>query len=85
MKKGIKWIFVSVAAVGIIAYFIYSSTKPLETELLEVKPKTVSQSFNEEGIVVPAIERSIYSEMNGKINELHVKEGQKVEKRRGDC
>lgn len=80
MKKGIKWIFVSVAAVGIIAYFIYSSTKPLETELLEVKPKTVSQSFNEEGIVVPAIERSIYSEMNGKINELHVKEGQKLKK-----
>ena len=80
MKKGIKWIFVSVAAIGIIAYFIYSSTKPLETELLEVKPKTVSQSFNEEGIVVPAIERSIYSEMNGKINELHVKEGQKLKK-----
>lgn len=80
MKKGIKWTLTSLTAIGIIAYFIYTSTKPLETELLKVKPQTVSQSFKEEGIVVPAVERSIYSEMNGKITALYVKEGQKLKK-----
>lgn len=80
MEKGVKWIIGGIAVIGMMAYFIYSSVKPLETELLAVQPQTVSQSFAEEGIVVSAIERPIYSQINGNINKLYVKEGQELKK-----
>lgn len=80
MEAHIKWIIGAILALGIGGYFVYNSTKPLEAELLEVKAQTISQSFKEEGLVTSAVERPVYSVINGKIINITVKEGQKVEK-----
>ncbi|HHY73774.1 MAG TPA: efflux RND transporter periplasmic adaptor subunit [Bacillus bacterium] len=82
MERHIKWIISGILALSIGSYFAYSSTKPLETELLEVRSQIVSQSFKEEGIVTASNERPVYSVINGKISNLPVKEGQRV--RKGD-
>lgn len=80
MEAHMKWIIGAILALGIGGYFVYNSTKPLETELLEVKAQTISQSFKEEGLVTAAVERPVYSVINGKIINIPVKEGQKVKK-----
>lgn len=80
MEAHLKWIIGAILALGIGGYFVYNSTKPLEAELLEVKAQTISQSFKEEGLVTAAVERPVYSVINGKIINIPVKEGQKVKK-----
>lgn len=80
MEAHLKWIIGAIFAVGIGGYFVYNSTKPLEAELLEVKAQTISQSFKEEGLVTAAVERPVYSVINGKIINIPVSEGQKVNK-----
>lgn len=80
MKKKFKWAIAIFLTVCIIVYSIYSANKPLDVELLEVQPQTVSQTFKEEGIVASATERPIYSVFNGEIKALRVKEGQQVKK-----
>lgn len=80
MEAHLKWIIGAILALGIGGYFVYNSTKPLEAELLEVKAQTISQSFKEEGLVTAAVERPVYSVINGKIINIAVKEGQKVKK-----
>ncbi len=80
MEAHLKWIIGAILALGIGGYFFYNSTKPLEAELLEVKAQTISQSFKEEGLVTAAVERPVYSVINGKIINIPVKEGQQVNK-----
>lgn len=80
MESHLKWIIGAILALGIGGYFVYNSTKPLEAELLEVKAQTISQSFKEEGLVTAAVERPVYSVINGKIINIPVKEGQQVNK-----
>lgn len=80
MEAHLKWIIGAILALGIGGYFVYNSTKPLEAELLEVKAQTISQSFKEEGLVTAAVERPVYSVINGKIINIPVKEGQQVNK-----
>ncbi|NSL52336.1 efflux RND transporter periplasmic adaptor subunit [Calidifontibacillus erzurumensis] len=80
METHIKWIITAILVLGIGSYFAYSQTKPLHTELLEVKEQTVAQEFKEEGIVTSSLEQPIFSEISGKIVKMHVKEGQKVKK-----
>lgn len=80
MEAHLKWVIGAILALGIGGYFVYNSTKPLEAELLEVKAQTISQSFKEEGLVTAAVERPVYSVINGKIINIPVKEGQQVNK-----
>ena len=80
MEAHLKWIIGAILALGIGGYFVYNSTKPLDAELLEVKAQTISQSFKEEGLVTAAVERPVYSVINGKLINIPVSEGQKVNK-----
>ncbi|HHW39336.1 MAG TPA: efflux RND transporter periplasmic adaptor subunit [Bacillales bacterium] len=80
MEAHLKWVIGAILALGIGGYFVYNSTKPLEAELLEVKAQTISQSFKEEGLVTAAVERPVYSVINGKIINIPVTEGQQVNK-----
>lgn len=80
MERHFKWIISGILALGIGGYFVYSNSKPLDTELLEVKVQTVSQTFKEEGIVTATMERPVFSVINGKIINIPVKEGQEINK-----
>ncbi|WP_458411593.1 efflux RND transporter periplasmic adaptor subunit [Schinkia sp. CFF1] len=80
MVAHLKWIISGVLALGIGGYYVYSAAKPLDVELLAVKPQTVAQAFKEEGIVTAAIERPVYSVTTGKVTSIPVKEGQAVKK-----
>lgn len=80
MERRFKWIISGIMALGIGGYFVYSSIKPLETELLTVKAATISQTFKEEGIVTAAVERPVYSLVSGRINNLPIKEGDTLKK-----
>ncbi|MEW9668179.1 biotin/lipoyl-binding protein [Ammoniphilus sp. 3BR4] len=80
MKKPVKWAAGIILALGLVAYFIYASSQPLEAEWVEIQPQTVAQTIKEEGIVASATERPVYSLINGKIIRLAAKEGQQVKK-----
>lgn len=78
MKKQIKWLTSILLIIGIVGYFIYASVKPIKTEVLEIQPQALAQSFKEEGIVTSAIERPVYSLINGTIKRLLIDEGQEL-------
>jgi len=78
MKKKWKIILSCIIAVVILGITVYESIRPLEAELLEVKPGPIAKTFEEEGKVVPGVERPIYATYGGKINSLPVSEGQEV-------
>lgn len=80
MKRKWKIVF-GVLVVAIILGFIYAeSTKDLEANLLEVQPRTIANTFKEEGTVVPKVEQSIFAGTSGRIINLPVVEGQQVKK-----
>lgn len=79
MQKGAKWAFAISIVVLVTVYTVYTVWKPLEVELLQLKPQTITQTFKEQGVVVSSEERAIYSEINGTIRQLYVKQGQQVQ------
>lgn len=79
MKTKWKLIWGGLALSVILVFIVFNLSESIETELLEVKPSTIANTFKEEGTIVPQIEQPIYPLINAKIIELPVKEGQKVE------
>ncbi|MCF8012441.1 MAG: efflux RND transporter periplasmic adaptor subunit [Clostridiales bacterium] len=80
MKKKWKIILGSAAAVIILGIIIFEITRPLKTDLLEVKPCTITKTFEEGGKVIPDVEKPIYPDYSGKIINLPVEEGETVKK-----
>ncbi|MCF6093059.1 HlyD family efflux transporter periplasmic adaptor subunit [Microaerobacter geothermalis] len=80
MKKKLKRIIWGFVLVVITAIVIFKLLQPLKAEMIEVEPRTISQSFTEEGVVVPILERELYSLLGGKVIDLAVEEGQDVKK-----
>lgn len=78
MKKSLKWIFLISGVVLIILLSIFSILKPLTAEVLQVQPKTVEISFREEGTVTAQKEETIYPAVQGLVEEVYVKEGDRV-------
>lgn len=80
VKKRAKWLIGIAVAIGIAAFYAYSVFKPLSAEVIVVKPKTIAQTFKEQGTVVASEERNVYSKINGNVSKLYVKEGQQLQK-----
>jgi len=78
MKRSVKLAAVIIIIAAVTAFAILNARKPLQTELIEVKPGTVAQVFKEEGIVETVQDRPVYSLVSGEIISLPVKEGQRV-------
>lgn len=80
MKKQWKWGLWVLLLLVVTVYGISTVFKPVKAELIEVQPQTIASTFTEEGVVVPALEREIYSSLTGKVTSVYVQEGQDVKK-----
>jgi len=80
VKGKIKVMGVIAAGLALILSILYQAAKPLNAELLEVKPQTIANTFVEEGKAVPADIFPVYSLVGGELVKLQVEEGQQVSK-----
>lgn len=77
-----KWKYILACAMGIISLviIIINLSGGLEAELLEIKPQTIANTFQEEGTVIPQTEMPIYALNTQKVLDLPITEGQEVKK-----
>ena len=80
MKKKWKWILGAVIALIILGTAGAQGFRPLKLELLKMKKKNIAQTFTEEGLVASEAEYPLSTVSGGKIVQIPVTEGQKVEK-----
>ncbi|NLO89956.1 MAG: biotin/lipoyl-binding protein [Clostridia bacterium] len=80
MKKREKIILWTGIGLFILAAVLYGTSRPIKTDLYEVKRQTMEKSFTEEGTVVAERESPVTPPYTGKVVELYVKEGQRVKK-----
>ena len=80
MKKRAKWLISIVVAICFSVFYAYIAFKPLSAEVIVVKPETIARTFKEQGTVVASDKRTIYSQIDGKVSKLYVKEGQQLQK-----
>lgn len=80
MKKKGKIILGIVMVFIILGVFLIEKNKGIKVNVLEVKPRTISQTFNEEGEVISQVQCPISSVSGGRIIDLPVSEGQQVKK-----
>lgn len=78
MKKRVRWILWGVAAVALIGALVYSATRPLQAELLEIKPRTIEKKFTESGTVSATWQKDFFSLSGGKVLQVNVQEGDTV-------
>lgn len=79
MKR--KWKIIMGVALAAVVLVIVSLqyTQGVEAKLLKVEPRTIAQTFKEEGIVTAEKEYPFYASFSSKIISLPIKEGQVVE------
>jgi len=80
VKRKWKLILGAELVVFIFGFIFFNSNQGLEANLLEVKPRSIAKTFEEEGEVVSEIQRPVYPAYGGKIVSLLVTEGQAVKK-----
>lgn len=80
MKRKWKIVIAILFLVAITAIGVFEYTKPLDVDLMKVKPQTIARTFKEEGTVTAKNEYPVYSANGGRIIELSVKEGDVVKK-----
>lgn len=78
MKKRLKWLLWGLAAVALAGAFVYSATRPLQAELLEIKPRPIEKKFIESGTVSSAWQKDFFSVSGGKVLTVNVEEGDPV-------
>ncbi|NLW07152.1 MAG: biotin/lipoyl-binding protein, partial [Clostridia bacterium] len=78
MKKRMKWLLWAAVAVVLVGVSVYSATRPLKAELLEVKPRTIEDKFTETGIVSAAWQQDYYSLSGGRVLTVNVADGDTV-------
>ncbi len=78
MKKRVKWLLWGAVAVALAGVSIYSATRPVQAELLELKPRTIEKKFTESGMVSAAWQRDFFSASGGKVEAVYVQDGDTV-------
>lgn len=78
MKKKVKWAIAGMLLLALVVYGVAQALRPLQVETLLIKPQTIAKSFTEEGLVVPALEKTIHTEAGGKVAKVTVAEGDLV-------
>lgn len=74
-----KWIISGVVILVIVAAALVAARlRPLEIVLIEMKPRTISLIFQEEGTIAPVTERKIHTVFGGEIAAVAVEEGEDV-------
>lgn len=79
-KKGKKILIIGGIALLCIVGVLTSSTLPLKGKILTVHPAEFSKGFTEEAQVQALNELSLYNSVDGKIDTLHVQNGDSVTK-----
>lgn len=79
-KKKKKFLIIGGIALLCVAGFLGSSTLPLEGKILTVHPADFTKGFTEEAQVQSLNESTLYNSVGGKIETLHVKNGDSVSK-----
>ncbi|HHY06397.1 MAG TPA: efflux RND transporter periplasmic adaptor subunit [Clostridia bacterium] len=80
MKKKAKIILGSLCLVALVLFLVFNKSNDLDAKLLKVQPRTIAKTFTEEGLVKAAKEDPLYTTSGGKIIDLHIQEGQQVQK-----
>jgi HlyD family secretion protein len=78
VKKKMKWILGGIVAIVIVLAALFQGSRPLEVKTLEVLPREIAKTFEEEGLVVTENETIISAPLGGKIAAIPVKEGDRV-------
>ena len=78
MKKRLKWILWGVVVVALAGVSVYSATRPLQAELLEIRPRTIEKKFTESGKVSAVWQKDFFSVSGGKVLTVNVQEGDVV-------
>jgi HlyD family secretion protein len=78
MKKRIKWLLWGVVVVALVGVSVYSATRPIQADLLEVKPRTIEKKFTESGIITASWQKDFFSITSGKVLTIDVQEGDTV-------
>lgn len=79
MKKKWKLILGGIIVIALILTAVYQGSRPLEVKVLEVKPQEIAKTFKEEGLVTTDREMPIYAVIGGKVDSIHVSEGEHVQ------
>lgn len=80
MKTKWKYILAGLTGFILLVITIFNLGRGLEAEVLEVKPQTIANTFQEEGTVIPQLEMPIYALNTQKVLDLPITEGQEVKK-----
>ncbi|MGD8192309.1 efflux RND transporter periplasmic adaptor subunit [Brevibacillus ginsengisoli] len=80
MKKPLKWSIIGLIVLVLVGYSAYSWMKPLPVELIQVQPQTLTDSLVEEGTIVADKEVQISSQIGGRIEQMAVHVGDRVNK-----
>jgi len=78
MKKRLKWILWGVLIAALAGASVYSATRPLQAEMLEIKPRTIEKKFTESGTVSATWQKDFFSVAGGKVMTVNVHEGDTV-------
>ncbi|NLK52869.1 MAG: HlyD family efflux transporter periplasmic adaptor subunit [Syntrophomonadaceae bacterium] len=78
MKKRVKWLLWGMVVVALVGASVYSATRPIQADLLEVKPRTIEKKFTESGTITAAWQKDFFSLTSGKVLTIDVQEGETV-------
>lgn len=78
MKKRVKWILWGVVAVVLVGSSVYSATRPIQADLLEIKPRAIEKKFTDSGTVSATSQKDFFSLSGGKVLTVNVEEGDTV-------
>ncbi len=78
MKKWKKWGLIGLAVIVVAVLAGMSKMKPLEVDAVAVKKVDVKATVQEKGKLINDGDQDIYSELQGKVNQVLVAEGDKV-------
>lgn len=78
MKKRVKWLLWGMVVVALVGTSVYSATRPIQADLLEVKPRTIEKKFTESGTITAAWQKDFFSLTSSKVLTVDVQEGKTV-------
>jgi len=78
MKQRMKWLLWAIVAAALVGASVYSATRPLQAELLEIKPRSIEVKFTESGTVSATWQKDFFSVSGGRVLTVNVQEGDTV-------
>ena len=79
MKKKVKWIVMSAAAIALITVIVFMNTRPVQVDVVEAVYIEFAASITEDGTVSMADDYHVYSNVSGKVLEVYVNKEDYVE------